>query len=105
MSSYTGLSSFLSGANETYIAELYERYLRDPGAVDPAWADLFRDLEDGPEEITGELRGASWSPRPIIRGSLGKHRRSSQPARWRRSVSCRAGCTPIRSIWPSPWTI
>jgi 2-oxoglutarate dehydrogenase E1 component len=63
MSSYTGLSSFLTGANETYIAELYERYLRDPGAVDPSWADLFRDLEDGPEAITGELRGASWSPR------------------------------------------
>ncbi len=63
MSSYTGLSSYLTGANETYIAELYQRYLRDPGSVDPAWADLFRDLKDGPDAIAGELRGASWAPR------------------------------------------
>ena len=63
MSSYTGLSSFLSGVNETYIAELYERYLRNPNSVDPEWVELFRDLNDGPEEIGGELRGASWAPR------------------------------------------
>jgi len=63
MSSYTGLSSFLSGVNETYIAELYERYLRNPNSVDPEWVELFRDLKDGPEEIGGELRGASWAPR------------------------------------------
>jgi len=63
MSSYTGLSSYLSGVNETYIAELYERYLRNPNSVDPEWAELFRDLRDGPEEIAGELRGASWAPR------------------------------------------
>ena len=63
MSSYTGLSSFLSGANETYIAELYERYLRNPNSVDPEWVELFRDLKDGPSEIGGELRGASWAPR------------------------------------------
>ncbi|MDH5411656.1 MAG: hypothetical protein OEY16_09735, partial [Alphaproteobacteria bacterium] len=63
MSSYTGLSSFLTGANETYIAELYERYLRNPNSVDPEWVALFRDLKDGPTEIGGELRGASWAPR------------------------------------------
>ncbi len=74
MSSYTGLSSFLTGANETYIAELYERYLRDPGSVDPAWADLFGDLKDGPDEIAGELRGASWSPRSSrVVGVNGEH--------------------------------
>jgi 2-oxoglutarate dehydrogenase E1 component len=48
MSSYMGLSSYLSGANETYIAELYERYLRNPSSVDPEWAELFRELRDGP---------------------------------------------------------
>ncbi len=63
MSSYTGLSSFLTGANETYIAELYERFLRDPASVDRSWAELFRDLQDGPDAIAGELRGASWAPR------------------------------------------
>ena len=74
MSSYTGLSSFLSGANETYIAELYERYLRDPGSVDPGWADLFGDLKDGAGEISGELRGASWAPRTgQVIGANGEH--------------------------------
>jgi 2-oxoglutarate dehydrogenase E1 component len=74
MSSYTGLSSYLTGANETYLAELYERYLRDPGSVDPAWAELFQGLKDGPEEIAGELRGASWSPRRgRVIGANGEH--------------------------------
>lgn len=74
MSSYTGLSSFLSGANETYIAELYERYLRNPNSVDPEWVELFRDLKDGPSEISGELRGASWAPRTgRVIGVNGKH--------------------------------
>lgn len=63
MSSYTGKNSFLHGANEIYIAEIYERYLRSPGSVDPEWAELFRDLQDGPSEIGDELRGASWAPR------------------------------------------
>ncbi|UCH75965.1 MAG: 2-oxoglutarate dehydrogenase E1 component [Rhodospirillales bacterium] len=74
MSSYTGLSSFLSGANETYIAELYERYLRDPGSVDSAWAEVFQDLQDGPEAIAAELRGASWAPRTgRVVGVNGEH--------------------------------
>ncbi|HEM45981.1 MAG TPA: 2-oxoglutarate dehydrogenase E1 component, partial [Alphaproteobacteria bacterium] len=63
MSSYTGKLSFLYGANETYIAQLYERYLQSPSSVDPDWADLFAELHDGPAEIGGELHGASWAPR------------------------------------------
>lgn len=74
MSSYTGLNSFLTGANETYIAELYERYLRNPNSVDPEWTALFQDLKDGPTEIGGELRGASWAPRTgQVIGANGRH--------------------------------
>ena len=39
-------ASFLTGANATFIAELYERYLDDPTSVDPSWVDLFKDLMD-----------------------------------------------------------
>ncbi len=63
MSSYSGKTSYLYGTNETYLAQLYERYLRSPSSVDPEWAELFEQLHDGPAEIAGELQGASWAPR------------------------------------------
>jgi 2-oxoglutarate dehydrogenase E1 component len=54
-------ASFLSGANATYIAELYERYLDDPDSVDPTWRAFFADLRDGAEDIRAELQGPSWN--------------------------------------------
>ncbi|MQX35795.1 2-oxoglutarate dehydrogenase E1 component [Roseospira navarrensis] len=54
-------ASFLSGANATYIAELYERYLDDPESVDETWRTFFAELRDGAEDIRAELRGPSWS--------------------------------------------
>ncbi|KAA5606541.1 2-oxoglutarate dehydrogenase E1 component [Roseospira marina] len=54
-------SSFLSGANATYIAELYERYLADPDSVDTAWRSFFAELSDGADDIRAELRGPSWN--------------------------------------------
>jgi 2-oxoglutarate dehydrogenase E1 component len=54
-------ASFLTGANATFIAELYERYLDDPQAVDPTWIDLFKDLMDDPASLASELKGPSWS--------------------------------------------
>src|SRR6266403_812134 len=38
----------LSGGNAGFIEDLYEKFLQDPGSVDPAWAKYF-----------GELKGAS----------------------------------------------
>ncbi len=76
MASNTGKASFLTGANEVYIAEIYERYLRNPNSVDQEWADLFAELRDGPAEIAGELRGASWAPREARVVGLG----GEQPA-------------------------
>ena len=34
-------SSHLFGANAPFVEELYERYLRDPESVDPAWRAQF----------------------------------------------------------------
>ena len=56
-------NSFLFGANETYIAELYGRYLANPSSVDRDWAALFDELDDGEAAISSERRGASWAPR------------------------------------------
>jgi 2-oxoglutarate dehydrogenase E1 component len=56
------LDSILTGANATYIAEIYSRYLAQPASVDPSWAALFAEIGDDVKEVLDELRGASWSP-------------------------------------------
>jgi len=60
-------TSFLSGPNAAFIAELYARYAEDPGAVAPDWRRFFADLPDDARAVLRDLRGASWSPtRPGI---------------------------------------
>jgi 2-oxoglutarate dehydrogenase E1 component len=54
-------SSFLFGANATFIAELYARYLDDPTLVDASWTSFFEELDDDARAVLDELRGASWS--------------------------------------------
>jgi 2-oxoglutarate dehydrogenase E1 component len=54
--------SIFSGANAPYIADLYLRYIEDPGSVDPSWASFFEDLADDAGAIRDNVRGASWAP-------------------------------------------
>ncbi len=54
--------SFLNGTNATYIAELYSRYVGNPGAVDADWAAFFAGLGEDGATALAELRGASWAP-------------------------------------------
>ncbi|MDD9339414.1 2-oxoglutarate dehydrogenase E1 component [Providencia heimbachae] len=37
-------SSFLAGANQSYIEQLYEDYLTDPTSVDAQWREIFQQL-------------------------------------------------------------
>ena len=55
-------ASFLSGANATFIAELYANYLKNPAAVDAGWAAFFRDLADDEAALLKDIEGASWAP-------------------------------------------
>jgi len=57
--------TFLTGANATFIAELYDKYLADPSSVDPQWAAFFRELRDDPEAVHKEARGPSWADRGV----------------------------------------
>src|SRR6186713_1565885 len=57
------LSTVFSGANGPFIAELYERYLADPGAVDPSWQQFFAGLADDAASVVKDVAGASWAPR------------------------------------------
>src|SRR6188472_828299 len=55
-------TSFLQGANATYLAELYARYQKSASSVDPKWREFFASLEDDPHDVISEARGPSWAP-------------------------------------------
>ena len=63
MASQAENASFLFGANEAYITELYAKYLSDPGSVDSDWAEFFDDLDDNTQDLLRDRDGASWAPR------------------------------------------
>ncbi|APC10809.1 MULTISPECIES: 2-oxoglutarate dehydrogenase E1 component [Providencia] len=47
-------SSFLAGANQTYIEQLYEDYLTDPNSVDAEWKAIFEQLPGATLGTSGE---------------------------------------------------
>jgi 2-oxoglutarate dehydrogenase E1 component len=56
-------TSFLSGANSAFIAELYAHYLDNPSSVDASWKSFFDDMKDDATGILAELAGPAWSKR------------------------------------------
>src|SRR5712671_6853263 len=71
------LSSFLQGANATYIDELYARYEKEPASVDGEWQEFFKSLKDPPADILKNADGPSWertnwplSPRDDLTSAL-----------------------------------
>ncbi|MET0968344.1 MAG: 2-oxoglutarate dehydrogenase E1 component, partial [Tardiphaga sp.] len=54
------LSSFLQGANATYIDELYARFEKDPSSVDAEWQEFFKSLKDSPADVQKNAEGPSW---------------------------------------------
>jgi len=56
------LATAFSGANAAFIADLYAKWIDDPNAVDPSFAELFAGLNDESRAVLGDVRGASWAP-------------------------------------------
>src|SRR6202040_1310488 len=54
------LSSFLQGTNPPYIDDIYARYEKDPGSVDPDWQAFFKGLKDRPADVRKNAEGPSW---------------------------------------------
>ncbi|MBM7068353.1 2-oxoglutarate dehydrogenase E1 component [Actibacterium sp. 188UL27-1] len=54
-------SSFMQGHNAEYLEQLYARYANDPGAVDQAWAEFFRQMGDAELDVKAEANGPSWA--------------------------------------------
>ena len=57
------LASAFNGANASFIADLYAKWVADPGAVDPSFAELFASLNDEARAVLTDAMGASWAPR------------------------------------------
>src|SRR4051812_14582152 len=59
-------TTFLSGANAEFIAELYARFLDAPDAVDESWRRFFAEIGDDPAALRAERDGPAWThaPRP-----------------------------------------
>src|SRR6266851_3914351 len=65
----TDANTFLSGANAEFIAELYARYLENPGAVDESWRRFFADVGDDAAALRAERTGPPWArPLPLLNG-------------------------------------
>ncbi|MBO0738963.1 MAG: 2-oxoglutarate dehydrogenase E1 component, partial [Alphaproteobacteria bacterium] len=54
-------TTFLTGANSTFIARLYANFLEDPGSVDESWRQFFSDMSDDPTSVLTEMHGPSWT--------------------------------------------
>ncbi|MBV8538052.1 MAG: 2-oxoglutarate dehydrogenase E1 component [Alphaproteobacteria bacterium] len=63
-------TTFLSGTNAPFIAELYSRYLVDPSSVDESWRRLFAELADEQAVVEKDLAGPGWGR---IGPRLGEH--------------------------------
>ncbi|MCX8087446.1 MAG: 2-oxoglutarate dehydrogenase E1 component [Rhodocyclaceae bacterium] len=57
-------TSYLFGANAPYVEELYEAYLANPTAIDPAWRDYFDKLANLPG--VGAYQGPDVAHTPVI---------------------------------------
>ncbi len=56
------IASALNGGNAAFIADLYARWVNDPGRVDPSFAELFGALNDEARAVLEDASGASWAP-------------------------------------------
>lgn len=51
----------LDGANATFLADLYSRYINNPSGIDPSWKAFFDDLGDDAHLALGGSSGPSWA--------------------------------------------
>ena len=57
------LATAFNGANASFIAEMYARWIADPASVDGSFATLFESLNDEARAVLTDASGASWAPR------------------------------------------
>src|SRR5690242_7696900 len=81
-------TTFLTGANAGFIAELYARFLEDPQAVDESWRRFFSEMNDDVSGLLAELRGPSWAkPAAPVIGNGAAHGREIDENTLRQATS------------------
>jgi 2-oxoglutarate dehydrogenase E1 component len=53
-------TSFLYGANATFVERMHEKFLNDPNSVDASWRAFFSQLRDDPNAIRKAVAGPAW---------------------------------------------
>src|SRR5690242_10220997 len=53
-------TTFLSGANAAFIAELHARWVENPASVDASWRSFFADLSEAAPDILKEVSAPHW---------------------------------------------
>src|SRR5262245_39137012 len=53
-------TSFLYGANATFVEEMAARYARDTNSIDASWPAFFDQVRDDPESVLKAVKGPSW---------------------------------------------
>ncbi|GFO80472.1 MAG: 2-oxoglutarate dehydrogenase subunit E1 [Methyloceanibacter sp.] len=76
-------TSFLDGANATYLAELYALYQADPSSVSDDWRGFFANLGDDAKNVIANAEGPSW-------------------AAWNRAPSWKAGAAALPAAFAPP---
>ena len=56
-------TSFLQGGNDSFIKELYLKYLNNPKSIPDSWEEFFNGLDEDRETIKKEILGPSWNPK------------------------------------------
>jgi 2-oxoglutarate dehydrogenase E1 component len=85
------LASAMSGANATYLADLYARWAEKPESVDPSFSELFGALNDEARAVLTDAVGASWAPR--IRGAFGPEPEAPAPKKGEKPGAAPAAAT------------
>ena len=57
-------TSFLDGANASYLSELYAAYQADPSSIPSDWHSFFATLGDGAADVIANAQGPSWGSGP-----------------------------------------
>ncbi len=61
MAEHLRKTTFLNPTNSTFVAEVYEQYLKNPASVEQSWRDYFANVGDNLSTIADDFHGASWA--------------------------------------------
>ena len=54
-------TSFLSGANASYVEDMQSEYERNPGSVSDEWRHFFESLKEDRVRVREDARGPTWA--------------------------------------------